>query len=78
MVLPLQLILEAELAAGNSIAEVADWSPKCRLLVILAREFLLKPDLPDDVTFYQINDSHYWKAEYRYKGGVQVLACRFE
>jgi hypothetical protein len=30
-----------------------------------------------DVEFAAINDTHYWKAEYRYKGGVQTLAWGF-
>jgi hypothetical protein len=78
MALPLQTILEAELAAGNRIVEVTAWPPKCGLLVVLAKSFLTPPTLHDDVSFHQIDDTHYWNAEYRYCGGVQVLACRFD
>lgn len=78
MALPLQTILDAELVAGNRIVEVTAWPPKCELLVILARNFLSKSTLAADVSFHEIDDSHYWKAEFRYKGGVQVLACRFD
>lgn len=78
MALPLQTILDAELAAGNRIVEVTAWPPKCELLVILARNFLTKSTLAADVSLHQIDDSHYWRAELRYKGGVQVLACRFD
>lgn len=78
MALPLQTILDAELLAGNRIVEVTDWPPKCELLVILARNFLSKSILAEDVSFHKIDDPHYWKSEFRYKGGVQVLACRFD
>lgn len=78
MALQLQVILDAELAAGNYIAEVSAWPPKCSLLVILGRKFRTKPILTADVTLHEINDPHYWKAEYRYLGGVQSLACKFD
>jgi hypothetical protein len=74
MALPLQTILDAELAAGNRIIEVTTWPPKCDLLVILARSFLTKSTLTDDLSFHQIDDSHFWKAELRYKGGC-ASAC---
>jgi hypothetical protein len=79
MARPLQEILEAELVAGNTIAEVSSWPPKCGLLVILRRPFARAYELTPDLEFAEINDTHYWKSEYRYKGGVQVqaLACRF-
>lgn len=78
MPVPLQAILEAELAAGNRIAEVSSWPPKCSLLVILQRPFASKYAAAAGVEFAELNDSHYWKAEYRYNGGAQVLACGFK
>jgi hypothetical protein len=74
---PLQSILDAELARGNEVVDVSDWPPKCHLLVILKMPFQ-RSYLPlVDVEYQDINDTHYWKAEYRYKGGLQCLACRF-
>ena len=73
---PLQSILDAELARGNEIAEITDWPPVCHLLVILRKPFHDSYSLPD-VEYEQINDSHYWQAEYRFMGGKQTLACRF-
>ena len=74
---PLQSILDAELARGNKVIEVADWPPKCHLLVILALPFQ-RSYLPlEDVEYQDVNDTHYWKAEYRYRGGLQCLACKF-
>lgn len=78
MAFPLQAILDAELAAGNRIVEVTDWPPKCELLVILARDFLTKSTEDADVSLHQIDEPHYWRAEFRYRGGLQVLACRFD
>lgn len=77
MVAPLQQILEAELKAGNFVAEVSTWPPKCMLLVILGRSFMTERERSPDVTFHEINDTHYWKAEYRYQNGTETLACRF-
>ena len=73
----LQCILDAELVAGNSIAEVSSWPPKCSLLIILKHPFHCSHLLPDDVEYFEINDPHYWKSEFRYKDGWQIIACRF-
>jgi len=78
MASPLQAILDAELAGGNEVAEVSAWPPKCQLLVILRHPFQTSYAGSEEVEFASINDTHYWKAEYRYKGGLQTLACGFE
>ena len=74
MVAPLQAIIDAELAAGNEISEIGADGP-CELLVILRGPFH-KNYLPlPDVEFVTINGGPQgWKAEYRYKGGLQTLA----
>ncbi len=78
MAAPLQGILEAELAFGNTIAQVSDWPPKCQLLVILRSPFH-RDYLPlHEIEFATIDDPHYWKAEYNYKEGQQTLACGFK
>ncbi len=74
---PLQSILDAELARGNTVIEVVNWSPKCELLVILRRPFHHSYLPLPDVEFVEINDRHYWKSEYNYQGGRQVIACSF-
>lgn len=78
MASPLQAILEAELASGNEVGEVSAWPPKCELLVILRHPFQRSYSTSEEVEFAMINDSHYWKAEYRYKDGVETLACGFK
>jgi len=75
---PLQAILETELACGNTIAEVSAWPPKCSLFVLLRKRFSGGHPVHPDVAYAEMNDSHYWKAEYRYKGGAEALACGFE
>ena len=77
---PLQCILEAELARGNRILEVAEWPPRCRTLVLLARPFAREYALVPGLEFRKTNDPHYWKAEYEYAVGAQLrdcLACAF-
>ena len=75
---PLQDILDAELARGNVVAEVAEWPPLCRRLVILTRPFGATYPPQEHVEYRVLDDPHHWQAEYRYQGGVECLACRFE
>jgi hypothetical protein len=75
---PLQAILEAELARGNTVVEVSSWPPKCRLLVLLKRPFHDRYAPADRVAYAHINDPHYWKSEYRFNDGEEVLACGFK
>ena len=77
LVAPLKKILDAELARGNTVQEVSDWPPKCQLIVILKRPFHRPYELEPHVEFRELNDPHYWKSEYSYRGGTQVLACSF-
>lgn len=74
---PLRAILQAELAQGNAIVEVADWPPKCELLVILRRPFATAYPTGPALEFTAIEDRHYWKSEYSLDGGRQTLACGF-
>lgn len=77
MVPALQAILMSELALGNSIAEVAEWPPRCRLLVILSRPFRVRHPLAAGLSYEELNDPHYWKAGYHDRDGSECLACRF-
>lgn len=74
---PLQSILLAELGRGNRIASVGDWPPKCRLFVMLERPFTKRYAHAPDVAYRKVNDPHYWKAEYAFQEGLEVLACGF-
>lgn len=77
LALPLREILDAELAAGNTVAEISDWPPKCAVFVLLGSPFLTGPHNGHDLQYRCVNDQHYWKADYLYRNGEQCLACRF-
>lgn len=77
MVPALQAILNAELARGNSILSVGDWAPDCRLFVQLARPFRKRYPAQPGIVYADLNDPHYWKAEYRTADGAECLACGF-
>jgi hypothetical protein len=78
MVAPLQQILDAELARGNTVVASSPWGPGCRLLVLLKRPFGVLYPTAEGVEYVHVDDPHYWKSEYRFHGGQEVLACGFE
>lgn len=70
----LKFILDSELSLGNKIAEVStDWIP---LFIILNFPFKKRYEV-EGVEFEEINDPHYWKAQYDVLDLKQCLACRF-
>ena len=76
----LQALLDAELAAGN---RVADRGPSPHhpqgVLVLLAADFKNRPRVrPAGVDYVEINDPHWWKAEYVHRPSGHVLAARFD
>ena len=77
---PLREIMEKELAAGNEIRETwhGDWPYKGVVAVSLKKPFLtpVEKNLPD-IMFYNLNDIHYWKAEYYDKKNNMMLICNF-
>jgi hypothetical protein len=73
----LKNILESELALGNKIAEVSTgWGGPDAILVILELPFK-KSYSAKDVTYHEVNDPHYWKAEYHHAALKQSVACKF-
>lgn len=77
---PLKEIMEKELAVGNEIKEIwhGDWPYEGVVVVSLKKPFLvqIEKELPD-VEFRNINDIHYWKAEYYDKKYNMMLICSF-
>ena len=75
----LQPILDAELAAGNSVADRgAAWGEPDGVMVLLRRPFRAEVRVPPPgVTLADVNDPHYWKSEYRCAAHRHVLACGF-
>jgi hypothetical protein len=76
----LKEILDAELEAGNAIIEswCGDW-PVGVSVVFLKESFktAIQKNL-ENIEFRNINDPHYWKAEYKDKINKQMLICGFD
>jgi hypothetical protein len=70
----LRTILDAELAAGNSVVETwTGWGH----VVMLKREFLCAHAVDGTrVVYRDVNDPHYWKAQYSVRDVDQIVACR--
>ncbi len=73
----LRTILEAELAAGNEIAETGyGWPDKESVSVRLRHPFRTKPSpLPAGVTYTEPSDPHWWKADYSAGKPAHLLIC---
>jgi len=73
----LKSIVKSELSLGNKISEVSTaWGGQEALLIVMAFPFK-KTYTETGVIYHELNDPHYWKAEYRYDISKQILACRF-
>jgi hypothetical protein len=76
----LKEILELELKAGNTVEETyeGDWPLPNSIIVFLGKPFItpIQRNLPN-IEFRNINDPHYWKAEYSDKSNRMWLCCRF-
>ena len=70
-------ILSNEIELGNEIAETArGWPQSESIIVFLAQPFKAEC-APENTEYREINDPHYWKAEYEDKLTKHLLACRF-
>ena len=70
-------LLAAEIAAGNVVVETSRQWPAA-LNVWLARPFRPSAEpLPAQVVLRDVNDPHYWLAEYRCAEHDHLLACKF-
>jgi hypothetical protein len=73
----LNLILQTELRMGNAVVEDTSWLPKCIKLIILKCPFNGKYDEFTDVKYSEMNDPHYWMAEYGTFDNSECLAFKF-
>jgi|SRR6516164_3673331 hypothetical protein len=75
----LRILLDAELTAGNRVVETGEgWPNPSSILVMLALPFRCTPSsLPRGVEYLEVNDTHWWKAEYHHLPTSHLLACRF-
>lgn len=75
----LRQMLDAELAAGNEIVEThSGWPRQSSIFVSLKRPFSVPwPNLPPGIVHRDVNDPHWWKAEYVHELTGHILVCRF-
>jgi RimJ/RimL family protein N-acetyltransferase len=72
----LRAILTAEIDAGNEIVETSQgWPDPDSVFVRLRQPFRTRPSLPDGVQYAELNDPHWWKAEFSTRSPRHILAC---
>ena len=73
----LRAILDAELAAGNEVAETGGgWPDDDSIFVRLRDPFrTTSSPLPAGVTYTEPNDPHWWRADYSSQSPRHILAC---
>ena len=70
-------ILNQEVELGNEIAETSKgWPDEKTIIIFLKRPFKDKYTF-ENVEYRNVDDPHYWKAEYVDHTTKHVLACRF-
>ena len=77
----LKEILELELKAGNKIVETSDcdWPFPKSIMIFLKEPFKtpIQRNI-ENIEFRNINDTHFWKAEYFDITNNQYLCCLFK
>lgn len=73
----LRVLLDVELAAGNEVTDTSCETPEPgSVFVRLRRPFLARPAaLPAEVTHRELNDPHWWRAEYSTRAPRHALVC---
>lgn len=73
----LKIILAREIELGNQIVETSEgWPHANSMMVFLEKPFLDTYQI-EKIEYHDINDPHYWKAEY-FDGALNhTLACKF-
>lgn len=70
-------ILNQEIELGNEIVETSKgWPDENTIIILLKKPFTTEYQL-DNIEYRNIEDPHYWKAEYFDNSKNHVLACRF-
>lgn len=78
----LKEILEEELKAGNEIVETSEggFTNASREHIFIFLKYPFKTKIRNNlkgIIYIEINDKHYWKAEYTDEKNHQTLACKF-
>jgi len=70
-------ILNQEIELGNEIVETSKgWPDENTIIIFLKKPFIDEYKL-ENTEYRNIDDPHYWKAEYFDSSTKHVLACRF-
>ncbi|MES2395993.1 MAG: hypothetical protein V4549_08325 [Bacteroidota bacterium] len=73
----LKIILNAEVKLGNEIVETSKGWPKEETIIIFLKFPFLDNYKVDNIDYRNVDDRHYWKAEYFDKSTNHILACKF-
>jgi hypothetical protein len=75
----LREVLDRELHAGNEIREIASGWPKPMSVLVLLQHTFRTADAPPPtgISYSEVNDPHYWLAEFRHEESGQIVACPF-
>lgn len=73
----LRAILDAEIAAGNTIREVGGgWPRRGSVFIRLRKPFQVRPEeVPAGVAYVAVNDPHWWREEYSIGEPPHLLVC---
>ncbi|KDN55773.1 hypothetical protein FEM21_11640 [Flavobacterium seoulense] len=73
----LTTILNREIELGNEIIETSQgWPNQGTIIIFLKKPFLGNYKIKN-TEYRNVNDSHYWKAEYFDSSTNHVLVCKF-
>ena len=73
----LRQIVNSELASGNEIIDTSAGWPKAGAIFVLLKKPFASHDLPPGVVYRDVNDPHWWKAEYAHEASGHMIAGRF-
>lgn len=74
----LKNILNNEIKLGNEIVWTEkDWARKNEITILLKYQFSQRYHLFPGIEYEEINNPHYWKAQYFDSSNSHMLACNF-
>jgi hypothetical protein len=73
----IQRLIDLELAAGNAVECVGPPWGDLHFLVMLRGEFRTSAADHPSLRYSEVNDPHYWKAQFVDEAARQAVACRF-
>ncbi len=73
----LKIILSAEIKHGNEIVETSKGWPNDDTVIVFLKKPFFELYRAENIDYRNIDDRHYWKAEYNDKLTNHILACKF-